>query len=189
MENTKQLKKIEKLSLKLIERMPALQKPRKTLSEAALQAFEKKHEVRLPLGFRDFLLYFGEEAILPVVIGKRALPLAESTENAIYKSFRGKLKDPFIYEGKKPIALKWDDEKDDYAHLTPLEGTLCLGSGGCDILWLLVIQGVEAGNVWSFAFTSDQALDPSGLDFLAWCTKELEAQIEELEKFNRSSKS
>ncbi len=174
------MRRIEKLMSASIELMPSLgRRTKKPLPPSVLQAFEESHGIELPGDFKAYLLRFGDEAILPRVFQKKMLPMAEWTENGIYKCFRGELKKPFAYTGKKPLALEWDEEKDDYVHLTPLEGTLCLGSGGCDILWILVVQGPEKGKVWCFVPGAEKALMPTGLGFLEWCEEELKKENEE----------
>lgn len=155
--------------------------PKKSLNQIHLKSFEKIHQIQLPKGYREFLLTFGDEAILPYVIGKKALSLKDTVKNEIWKSFEGPLKKPFKYNGNKPIAMDWAEEKDDYVDLRPLRGTLCLGSGGCDIIWLLVINGKEAGKVWQFIPGAEQELNPTRLTFLNWCIKGLKKVLMELD--------
>jgi hypothetical protein len=156
----------------------------KHLSEQDLSAFEKLHQIKLPHNYHEFLLMFGEEVILPVVNQSKTLSLNDSVHNGIWKSFSGPLNEPFKYQSQKPIALEWNDQKDDYEDPQPLSGTLCLGSGGCDILWLLIITGKDAGKVWRFSPDSEQALHPTGLDFLDWYKQQLQKKLNQLNKIN-----
>lgn len=154
----------------------------KQFAKQDLLAFENFHKIKLPHQYREFLLIFGEGAILPVVSQSKILSLKDSIQNGIWKSFSGPLNEPFKYQGQKPIALKWDDEKDDYEDPQPLSGTLCLGSGGCDTLWLLIITGNNAGKVWRFTPDSENALHPTGLYFFDWYKGQLKKRLDQLKK-------
>ncbi len=161
----------------------------KHLSEIDLFTFEKLHQFKLPQNYREFLLNFGDGFILPVVNQSKALSLKDSVHNFIWKSFSGPLNEPFKYQGQNPISLVWDDEKDDYEDPRPLSGTLCLGSGGCDILWLLITTGMDAGKVWRFTPDSEQALHPTGLCFLDWYKQQLQKRLDQLKEANKLNSS
>lgn len=158
--------------------------PVKPLKEESLREFEVKHKIRLPKDYRNFLLKFGDEAILPSIIGGKSLSLENSIQNGIWKSFAGPLNEAFRYQGTQAIGLEWNDEKDDYADPQPLKGTLCLGSGGCDILWLLIVTGKDSGKVWRFSPDSEKALHPTGLDFLNWAKENLKRKLGQTKKEN-----
>ncbi len=150
-------------------------------SRDQLDAFERRHRVELPPAHRALLLALGDRPLLPRVVGSRALGLSDDAclKNGIYQSFEGRLCEAFPYAGELPLALPWDELADDYVDLRPLRGTICLGSGGCDIIWVAVITGRERGRVWCFVPGHEQELQPTGLDLLAWWIDSLERALRE----------
>jgi len=150
---------------------------RSPVRESAVRSFESQHAIELPSSHRRWLDEFGERAIAPHLVGGRILALANSTEDQVYRSFRGPLADEFPYTGTDPVSMAWDKDKDDYADQQPLRGTLCLGSAGCDEIWLLVVSGPERGNVWGFIPGLDQELQPTGKTGVEWSLERVERRI------------
>lgn len=150
-----------------------------------LTAYEAEHGVVLPDGFRSFLATFGDGALCPGVLGLRAVPLSEMRSDRVWATFIGPLADPFRWSGTEPVALPWDDDADDYELDDPMAGTLCLGSGGCDVTWILVVSGAARGTVWSFVPGLTEELQPTGLGFVDWVVRGLDRKQAELARLLR----
>ncbi len=176
----RQLRQIDALveRLRTVRADVAAMAPR-PLAAGALAAFEAEHQVVLPEAYCQLLATLGDGPVAPRLVYGRALTLAACLDDPVFRSFHGQLATPFRYAGERPIALAWDEAADDYVDLTPLDGTLCLGSGGCDEVRVLVVSGSERGRVWDFCPGADHELHPTGMDLLTWCIHWLTAKLRE----------
>lgn len=155
------------------------------MTAAELDAFEAAEGVVLPPSHRAFLEAFGDGAWLPAVVGGYALPLAAHRSDPVASSFEGRLTEPFGFTGSVPVALPWDDAADDYVRPDPLRGTICLGSGGCDVVHVVVVTGAARDTVWTFVPGLEEELHPTGLDVLDWAVVQMERAVAEARKFAR----
>jgi hypothetical protein len=149
---------------------------REALAEAEVRDFEARHQVELPSSHLLWLRALGRRPIVPTLVGGQALALADCTRDPVYASFAGSLADEFPYRGQAPVEVAWDDAADDYADLQPLRGTLCLGSAGCDEIWLLALTGAERGTVWGFV---PGTLFPTGMSAAQWSLERIERRLAE----------
>jgi len=182
---TARLARIRDLMAAVHALQPSAGRLGRPVSAADLDAFEADHGVVLPESYRTFLEAFGDGAYLPAVAGGYALPLAENRSDPVWSSFAGPITEPFPYTGTEPVALPWDDEADDYVRPDPMRGTICLGSGGCDVVHVLVVTGEARGTVWTFVPGLDEELQPTGLDVLDWAIAQLERALGEQQKYAR----
>jgi SMI1 / KNR4 family (SUKH-1) len=116
------------------------------VEEAALARFENRNGIRLPTGYREFLLRVGNggdrlETFDPdVVLEKVGLPF--------------------------PLTAVWvwdeDPDADDCWN-----GWIYIGTDGCDTNWVLIVTGPERGQVWEIEGQGAQPCAPAR-DFLEW---------------------
>jgi hypothetical protein len=117
------------------------------LAESAVQAFEKKHRIRLPADYRAFLTRLGNRGAGP----HRGILKLEEMEWELV----GRLVDPFPHRqawNLPPEELDELAEADDEAvmerYWIPVDGAIHLcDEGDCPRDWL-VVSGPEAGHVW-----------------------------------------
>lgn len=138
---------------------------------SAVEAFEAQHGISLPSDYRTFILTVGDGGEGPPSYG--LLPLGATDPASVPEWFAsgytGLLSQTFplgslwIWEGEQDGALL-------EARLSTLRfGTLCLGTDGCGLFWLLVVSGPERGQIWQLADVGITPLAPR-LTFLAWYT-------------------
>lgn len=119
------------------------------LAEADIRAFETRHGVELPEGYRRFLTTVGNGGDGPPTYGlmrlgevPRGLPAdwAEEWRTLAHIGEPFPLTEVWVWEGEE-----YDEVRRDAAR----HGTLNLGHDGCGMYWLLVVTGVEWGQVWA----------------------------------------
>lgn len=148
-----------------------------------LRAFERNSDIELPDSYRAWLLALGERPIVPGLVGSQALALADCTTDPVYSSFAGRLNEPFPHTGVDSVALCWDEGKDNYADEHPLRGTVCLGSAGCDQIWVVVVTGADRGSVWTFTPFVDEELSPTGQSLPEWNLERISQRIAEERRY------
>ncbi|NWF68096.1 MAG: SMI1/KNR4 family protein [Chloroflexi bacterium] len=135
-----------------------------TLSVAQVAAFEQEWQVRLPEGYRDFLLQVGGGGAGPYY---GVLPLG------YHKAALSLLREPFPHGGD------WNEEHlsdDEYLDDSLTRGAMRIcntGSGGYE---LLVVTGAARGTIWADGRYANQGLlalphshNPlRRMDFLDW---------------------
>lgn len=137
------------------------------LTMAAVAAFENRHSVELPEGYRQFLMGVGNGGEGPPAYGLTRLGEVPSDLEAdraqewrelphIGKPFP--LTESWVWEGEE-----YDEARRDAAR----HGTLNLGTDGCAMYWLLIVTGSERGQVWSHTDVGVCPQEPSR-DFLQW---------------------
>jgi hypothetical protein len=134
------------------------------LTEPDLKLFEAEHKIRLPAGYRTFLLQVGNGGAGPAY---GVFRLGEMDDGFEYKKWHeqdfmvGTLAVPF------PHVSPWndltgmpadegldEDERDrqleafDRVYFLPLDGTLPVCHRGCALRVWLVVSGPEAGHIW-----------------------------------------
>jgi len=165
--------RLEGLKQKVVARGAQLNLP---LTVDDIVHFEQRYRIRLPDGYRDFLLRLGNGGDGPPQYGLAPLPLALDTASVLDRVTLGQLQKmhlPFPFRE----AWVWEDEElpaDDvqkdilaHKHAALRHGQLFLGDDGCGQLWQLIITGPERGNVWLFADVGIIPTNPTR-DFLTW---------------------
>jgi hypothetical protein len=145
-------------------------KLRSPLTEKTVSAFESRHGILLPEGYRRFILEIGRSGEGPPHYGLVKLGDAPSDLDA--ESRRNWTKLPHIAE-RFPFrkAWIWEDEDDEAAfekkqHRIYL-GNIVLGNDGCGMYWHLIVTGSERGKVWQFTGEGITPTVPKR-DFLRW---------------------
>lgn len=131
------------------------------LSEEAIAGWERQHGVRLPVEYRLFLLHIGDG-------GAEFLPLrAEDLSGQDQESawLRGpelsdSLRRPFPFVEKVTL-----DVNNEALLRRSCDGCLALSDEGCSQLWVLIVTGRAAGQVW---WSDGLRMEPRASDFLAW---------------------
>lgn len=139
------------------------------LGEAEVSAFEHRHSVRLPEGYRCFLLEIGNGGDGPPF--SRLEPLGRRPSRCSYQPdvrYWEELPDihlPFPFT--KPWCWERGEVSEEGIGEQVRHGCLFLGEDGCGIDWRLIVGGPERGNIWQ---TCDLGITPTRpkLDFLAW---------------------
>lgn len=147
-----------------------------TLTGAQIEAFEQSQGIKLPDGYRTFLMELGNGGAGP---GYGMLPLGFHPKYMTNLP-PDLLARPFQHrEAWHPqITSAADDEW--YCADHWIQGTVHLCHFGCGYYALLVVSGAEYGQIWNDDRSSDEGIypDPSG-DFLTWYEDWLDATEDE----------
>jgi hypothetical protein len=139
------------------------------LTEAEVEAFEIEYEISLPDDFREFLIQIGNGGDGPPEHG--LIKLGELKENDVpnylVNGYGDRLKKEF------PFKEHWiwdgaEDEPGIEEKLAATElGCLALGTDGCGMFWLLVVNGDSKGQIWQ---TTEMGIQPClpRLSFTQW---------------------
>lgn len=137
------------------------------LSEHDVQAFEREHGVRLPEGYRSFLIHVGNGGRGPDELFKLGQYPGDVVPKPEYVDLRD-LHKPFpftemkVWEGR----CSYEEYAEDLSRLH--YGNLCLSCGGCAQHYHLIVTGPERGNVWDFAWDCGIGPAEPEPEFLAW---------------------
>jgi hypothetical protein len=125
------------------------------VEESALARFEQRNGVRLPTGYREFLLRIGNGGDGP----------GDGLETFDPDVLLEKVGLPFPLTA----AWVWDDDPDpDQAMIEDCgNGWIFLGTEGCGMNWGLIVTGSERGQVWNIEGQGAQPCAPAR-DFLEW---------------------
>ena len=147
---------------------------RKPLDEGRIGAFERRHGIRLPEGYRRFIAEIGDGGPIPPY---GLLPLGRRPKGPLTPEFlRARQSLPFL-ASPFPFTRGWiteDGEESDEGDVEQVaHGNLLLGDGGCGIEWRLIVTGPGRGSVWEFC---DVGLGPAEprRDFLGWYEDQLD---------------
>jgi hypothetical protein len=137
------------------------------LPEANIMAFEARHGIELPEGYRRFLMAVGNGGNGPPLYGLMRLgEVPNDISPDLAKDWR-----ELPHLGKSfPLiqAWVWEGEEYDKARQDAARhGTLNLGHDGCGMYWVLVVTGAMQGQVWLHTGEGICPQDPSR-DFLQW---------------------
>lgn len=146
-------------------------------TDKRVASFEEEHHILLPEEYRVLLLGVGDCAPLPGQVRGGLVPLDEALCTTTASDLLGPLCTAFSHVGDEAVSLRWHDDLDEYCESPPLRGVLPIADGGCDVSFLLVVTGIDRGKVWSFAASAAPELQPTGLGFLAWYTRRLDAGL------------
>jgi len=147
---------------------------RKRLDESHIQAFELRHGVRLPEGYRRFIAELGDGGPIPPY---GLLPLGRRPKGPFTPEFlRPKQSLPFV-ASPFPFTRGWNAEDGEESAEGEAQlvahGNLLLAHGGCGIEWRLIVTGPERGSVWEICDAGLGPAEPRS-DFLDWCEDHLD---------------
>jgi hypothetical protein len=135
------------------------------LTEAELEAFEKKHNIQLPGDYRAFLRHAGNGGAGPYY---GLLRLEE------WDGFLGWLTDDYRVDFLSqpcplyPDLVRKEEWRDQFADVCPYQGTLSLAHEGCSYVVQLVVTGRHAGRVVRVDAEGQPPLMVPEADFLSW---------------------
>jgi SMI1 / KNR4 family (SUKH-1) len=137
------------------------------LAEAEIRAFERRHGIELPEGFRRFLQVVGNGGDGPPTYGLTRLG---EVPDRLHPDFERDWRElPHIAE-PFPLTEAWGWEGEEYDEArrdAARHGSLNLGHDGCGMYWLLIVTGRERGQVWAFTDVGVCPQEPRR-DFLQW---------------------
>ncbi len=145
--------RLERIRAKIAKRGLGLLPPAE-LSQ--VEAFEAEWKITLPLGFRRFITEIGNGGNGPPAYGLVRLQESAQLYN---QSLQPQKPFPFTED------FMWTDE--DAAKFYPDEGYLYLGTDGCAMDWILIIEGTERGQIWQVTEMGAVAVAPRR-DLLSW---------------------
>jgi SMI1/KNR4 family protein SUKH-1 len=138
------------------------------LAETDALAFEQKHQITLPKGYRNFLLQIGNGGEGPPYYGVEPLGKTPRDMNPSETETWTCLRDiqkPF------PFTRDWTweggEETDEGGEEHISHGSIRIGNDGCGAYWHLIVTGPERGNVWMICGEGIGAACPKR-DFLQW---------------------
>jgi hypothetical protein len=138
------------------------------LGASEVSAFESRHNVSLPEGYRRFLVEIGNGGDGPPFYRLVSLGRGASSSSRPEVDYWEQLPDirrPF------PITKPWRWGLGEVSEGGIAEqvrhGSLFIGEDGCGMDWRLIVTGPERGNVWQ---AGDMGIAPTRpkFDFLAW---------------------
>nr|WP_299175593.1 SMI1/KNR4 family protein [uncultured Allomuricauda sp.] len=194
--------KIAKLKELLFENSQYLNKTERfqylPLNIAEVKAFENRHKIVLPAGYRDFLLHIGNggpgpgQGILPLDIGKTYTNLPSPWVDPIVfnKQFQYDKKEELdVFNNRIEQILT--DKKSDTAlvYNAADNGVLCIADSGGGTYFILVVNGPNKGQIWVNALVSDGGFVQQADSFAEWYEKWLNEKIQLLKNENLAIKN
>jgi hypothetical protein len=160
---------LNRIKTKIAARGEQLKPP---LAESKVAAFESKHGIVLPEGYRRFLLEIGRSGQGPPCYG--LVQLGEVDGDMGPEDQRNWRRLPQVAE-PFPFRRMWcweDEEYPDEAAFAAnrsriYRGNIFLGNDGCGMYWHLIVTGAERGHVWQFTGEGILPTKPKR-DFLRW---------------------
>ncbi len=166
------------------------------LTENDLSAFENIHSIKLPSDYRDFLKQVGNGGAGPAYgllpLDQWSIELDIATDKFLSTPFphadkwdskyTGETKDEYYTESKE-----FQDWETDYFSDKYITGSLRVCHYGCAIYYLLIVTGLETGNIWVDDRASDGGIYPLTLTgqrmtFSQWYTDWLTNSINKLKR-------
>lgn len=132
------------------------------LEESSILEFETRFKVRLPEDFRTFLRVVGNGGAGPPFYD--LVRLGEIPED--YGTCFGVSATDFLEGLHRPFPFTehwvWEGEPDEKPglHEAIHHGNLVLGTEGCAMFWLLVVNGPQRGQIWYLADVGIQPCAP-----------------------------
>jgi hypothetical protein len=158
---------IQGIRRKITEKHLLLNAP---LSESAVSSFESRHRIKLPKGYREFLLHIGNGGSGPPHYGLAALGEVARDMSDSQKRVYGDLADV----SKEFLFVEpwiWEEDERTEAFRNKMRsvdfGNLFLGNDGCGQYWILIVSGSVAGQVWQRTDVGIQPCAPPR-EFLDW---------------------
>jgi hypothetical protein len=118
-------------------------------TEDEVARFEADHDVTLPAEYRWFLLHAGSGGYGPPFYGIEPLSdraIEAGSSLAAEDNHNPRLAEPFL--AREDDWSEREPEEADEAWAAREAGRLLLGTHGCAILWVLVLNGDARGEVW-----------------------------------------
>ena len=138
------------------------------LSEEEVLAFEHKHSITLPEGYRRFLLEVGNGGDGPPFYN--LVPLGSGPNSQCLEDVRYWEELPHVHLAF-PFTETWVWEADALSEEGTKEqvkhGSIFVGEDGCGMEWHLIVTGAERGNVWMICGEGVTPQNPRR-DFLTW---------------------
>ncbi len=135
------------------------------LTEENVSAFEQRYDVELPQGYRRFLIEVGNGGEGPPFYGLLRLGEVPDDYDRSAREVLNDLRKPF------PLTKYWvwegEQEENPERHQAIDHGNLVLGTEGCGRYWVLIVTGIERGQMWDRADVGIQPCAPPR-DFLSW---------------------
>jgi len=156
---------LERIRRRLTERGVELNPP---VSLEAVLAFESRHAITLPEGYRRFITELGDGGPGPIDYG--ILPLEElpsdlrPDETVVWAELADVTK---AFPFTKPLVWEDGDESDEGGEEQLSWGTIRLGTDGCGMYWHLIITGPDRGIPWMICGEGIQPVCPKR-PFLDW---------------------
>lgn len=145
------------------------------VAEAEVRAFERRHSIKLPDEYREFLTKLGNGGAGP---SYGILPLAvyddRDLDPEVNEGMIGDLAAPFphadawnadkTYWGRRP-DIDEDEEayydwREEYTTNDQIAGSLPVCHEGCGFFFLLVVTGTDRGKMWLDGRASDEGIMP-----------------------------
>jgi SMI1 / KNR4 family (SUKH-1) len=166
-------------------------RPGPPLTAPELADCEKKFGVRLPAGYRDFVMQVGNGGVGPFygLFQLNGFDLENPTDlDQIKKPFRWtNSTNPTQWQSSGPedgVLIKSDGEEgESYLEWWIVPGVLYICNYGCAIRFFLVVNGPQSGEVWmdmqaeDYGIVPERGEDGNRLHFLQWYEKWLDDGI------------
>lgn len=169
------------------------------LKEVDLQLFEKRHQIKLPDAYRNFLKYISNGGFGP---NHGVIPLKM---NKTYDNLHLPWTDPKVYnhlfkhdckkENDDAYTNRVDDLLDDNESSGAMlynssdHGVLCIKDSGCGSYTILVLDGEHKGEVWVNLTVNDDGFRFEATNFLIWYQNWLDGKIAQVKVKNESIKN
>ncbi len=173
----------------------------KKLSLKSVEAFEKKHKIVLPTDYKNFLTQIGNGGSGPYYGLNRLSDWGAELENKT-NDF---LSCDFPHTELWNLSNSFDDIEDDYyktdAYIwweteyysdKQITGSMHICHYGCGVLYILIVSGKEAGNIWIDDRANYEGIYPviskntgKKMDFLEWYGEWLDENIELINSKNK----
>ncbi len=169
-----------------------------------IEQFEKNFKIKLPSDFSNFLLQIGNGGAGPYY-GLLSLEdsmfqdLDHSDDNYLLNPDK-----PFPHTDKWNIEFEGDeDDEDEYEKWFEevywkgdlIDGTIAISKYGCGIKILLVVNGIEKGNIWVDDRMNNTGISPfdyfgntAKITFLDWYEIWLEQSLEKVKTKRKTEK-
>ncbi|MDV6168793.1 SMI1/KNR4 family protein [Flavobacterium sp. DG1-102-2] len=167
------------------------------LSEKEILNFEKTNQIQLPIEYRNFIKDIGNGGAGPVYgifrLQDWDLELDIENKNFLNEKFPHTEKWNLIfpenqndeYDSESDAFVAWESECFSERHIY---GSIRICHFGCAIYYVLVVSGVEKGNIWVDARATDEGIYPvtsetkSRYNFAEWYNEWIADSLKKLGK-------
>ncbi len=164
------------------------------LKEKEVLAFEERHRITLPEGYRDFLLQIGNgglgpgTGVLPLKVNSTYpelhMPWVDPDEfNSIFKH-NSQEEDFDAFTDRVDKILDEEDTEASLLYDASENGLLCVGNGGCGTYYGLIVCGKNKGQIWINLTVDDEGFLFKANNFLEWYEAWLNKKIQQVEEKN-----
>ena len=167
----------------------------RVIAENTLDSFERTHDIRLPEGYRDFLLTIGNGGAGPYY---GLVPLEYSLSSDIDSLSRiPEISPSKPFRFTEAWNMEFDDSMDEEEYYEQkdeiyfdnkwADGLLRIANFGCGVSFNLVVSGPEYGHIWIDDRCNEQGIYPDPyfgnrdhIDFLNWYELWLDQSLQKL---------